>query len=101
MRELEVLPSTRVSSMELCSRDDGNLKLKNKERLEWPAGGMLENLFYKLYDEAGRGVPITAEIASKIKVCVEYISQCLTVVFTVSYPVIFMWKDFCVLGMWC
>lgn len=68
MRELEVLPSTRVSSMELCSRDDGNLKLKNKERLEWPAGGMLENLFYKLYDEAGRGVPITAEIASKIKV---------------------------------
>uniref|UniRef100_A0A671UZU4 Structural maintenance of chromosomes flexible hinge domain containing 1 n=1 Tax=Sparus aurata TaxID=8175 RepID=A0A671UZU4_SPAAU len=68
MRELEVLPSTRVSSMELCSRDDGNLKLKNKERIEWPAGGMLENLFYKLYDEAGRVVPITAEIASKIKV---------------------------------
>uniref|UniRef100_A0A671V3L0 Structural maintenance of chromosomes flexible hinge domain containing 1 n=1 Tax=Sparus aurata TaxID=8175 RepID=A0A671V3L0_SPAAU len=66
--ELEVLPSTRVSSMELCSRDDGNLKLKNKERIEWPAGGMLENLFYKLYDEAGRVVPITAEIASKIKV---------------------------------
>ncbi|XP_036934923.1 structural maintenance of chromosomes flexible hinge domain-containing protein 1 isoform X2 [Acanthopagrus latus] len=68
IRELEVLPSTRVASMELCSRDDGNLVLRNKEKIEWPAGGMLENLFYKLYDEAGRGVPITAEIASRIKV---------------------------------
>lgn len=84
--------------MELCSRDDGNLKLKNKERIEWPAGGMLENLFYKLYDEAGRGVPITAEIASKIKVCVDYISQCLTVVFTVSYPVIFHVERFLCFG---
>ncbi|XP_068566073.1 structural maintenance of chromosomes flexible hinge domain-containing protein 1 isoform X2 [Cebidichthys violaceus] len=65
-RELKVVPSTRVSRMELCS--DGNLVLINDDKIDWLAGGLLENLFYKLYDEAGRLVPPTAEIASRIKV---------------------------------
>ncbi|KAK9527625.1 hypothetical protein VZT92_014171 [Zoarces viviparus] len=64
-RELKVVPSTRVARMELCSE---NLVLTNEEKIEWLAGGSLENLFYKLYDEAGRQVPPTAEIASMIKV---------------------------------
>ncbi|XP_075936473.1 structural maintenance of chromosomes flexible hinge domain-containing protein 1 isoform X2 [Anarhichas minor] len=64
-RELKVVPSTRVSRMELCSE---NLVVTNKEKIDWLAGGSLENLFYKLYDEAGRQVPPTAEIASMIKV---------------------------------
>ncbi|XP_028424672.1 structural maintenance of chromosomes flexible hinge domain-containing protein 1 isoform X1 [Perca flavescens] len=68
VRELKVVPSTRVSRMELCSEDDENLMLRNNEKIEWLAGGLLENLFYKLYDEAGREVPPTATIASKIKV---------------------------------
>ncbi|XP_047424632.1 structural maintenance of chromosomes flexible hinge domain-containing protein 1 isoform X2 [Mugil cephalus] len=68
MRELKVLPSTRVSVMELCSQVDDKLVLRNNEIIEWPAGGQLENLFYKLYDEAGREVLLTAEIASMIKV---------------------------------
>uniref|UniRef100_A0A8D0A6M4 Structural maintenance of chromosomes flexible hinge domain containing 1 n=1 Tax=Sander lucioperca TaxID=283035 RepID=A0A8D0A6M4_SANLU len=68
VRELKVVPSTRVSRMELCSEDDENLMLRNNEKIEWLAGGLLENLFYKLYDEAGREVPPTAPIASKIKV---------------------------------
>ncbi|XP_070783878.1 structural maintenance of chromosomes flexible hinge domain-containing protein 1 [Enoplosus armatus] len=68
MRELKVVPSTRVSWMEICSQDDENLVLRNNEKIEWLAGGLLENLFYKLYDEAGREVPLTAEIASRIKV---------------------------------
>ncbi|XP_045903847.1 structural maintenance of chromosomes flexible hinge domain-containing protein 1 isoform X2 [Micropterus dolomieu] len=67
-RELKVVPSTRVSWMELCSEDDENLVLRNNEKIEWLAGGVLENLFYRLYDEAGREVPLTAEIASSIKV---------------------------------
>ncbi|XP_044033095.1 structural maintenance of chromosomes flexible hinge domain-containing protein 1 isoform X2 [Siniperca chuatsi] len=65
-RELKVLPSRRVSWMQLCS--DGKLVLRNNEKIEWLAGGLLENLFYKLYDEADRAVPLTAEIASSIKV---------------------------------
>ncbi|XP_071341029.1 structural maintenance of chromosomes flexible hinge domain-containing protein 1 isoform X2 [Trachinotus anak] len=65
VRELKVMPSTRVSLIELCSQD---LVLKNDEKIEWVAGGSLENLFYKLYDEAGRVVPLTAEIASMIKI---------------------------------
>lgn len=64
-----VVPSTRVSVMKLYSKDDENLVLRNKEKIEWLAGGLLENLFYKLYDEAGREVPLTAEIAPTIKVC--------------------------------
>ncbi|XP_033494631.2 structural maintenance of chromosomes flexible hinge domain-containing protein 1 [Epinephelus lanceolatus] len=68
MRELEVVPGTRVARMELCSEDDENLVLRNDEKIEWLAGALLENLFYKLYDEADREVPHTAEIASRIKV---------------------------------
>ncbi|XP_039983129.1 structural maintenance of chromosomes flexible hinge domain-containing protein 1 isoform X2 [Xiphias gladius] len=68
VRELKVMPSTRVSLIELYSRDVENLVLKNNEKIEWPAGGSLENLFYKLYDETGREVPLTAEIVSMIKV---------------------------------
>lgn len=69
MKELRVLPSTRVSVMELYSQDNENLVLRNSEKIEWIAGGLLDNLFYKLYDEAGREVSLTAEIASMIKVC--------------------------------
>lgn len=72
VRELKVLPSTSVSSMEVYSQDDENLVLRNKEKIEWLAGGLLENLFYRLYDETGREVPLAAEIASKIKVCLDY-----------------------------
>ncbi|KAL4001171.1 hypothetical protein ACER0C_006470 [Sarotherodon galilaeus] len=68
IKGLRVLPSTRVSVMELYSQDNENLVLRNSEKIEWIAGGLLENLFYKLYDEAGREVPLTAEIASMIKV---------------------------------
>ncbi|KAM9337171.1 structural maintenance of chromosomes flexible hinge domain-containing protein 1 [Symphorus nematophorus] len=67
-RELKVLPSTRVSLMELYSQDGENLVLRNHDKIDWLAGGLLENLFYRLFDEAGREVPLTAEIASKIKV---------------------------------
>ncbi|KAK2886592.1 hypothetical protein Q8A73_020538 [Channa argus] len=68
MKELKVMPSTKVSLMEVCSRDDEILVLRNNEKIDWLAGGLLENLFYKLYDEGGREVPLTAEIASMIKV---------------------------------
>ncbi|XP_076617902.1 structural maintenance of chromosomes flexible hinge domain-containing protein 1 [Chaetodon auriga] len=68
VRQLKVLPSTRVSLMDVYSESDENLVLRNKEKIEWQAGDLLENLFYKLYDEAGREVPLSPEIASKIKV---------------------------------
>ena len=69
VRELEVVPSKRVCLMKIYSKDDENLVLTDNEKILWLAGGLMENLFYKLYDEAGRDVPLTAEIASKIKVC--------------------------------
>lgn len=55
--------------MEVYSKDGNNLVLKDKEKIQWVAGGVLENLHYRLYDEAGAEVPLTAEVASKIKVC--------------------------------
>nr|XP_019942866.1 PREDICTED: structural maintenance of chromosomes flexible hinge domain-containing protein 1 [Paralichthys olivaceus] len=68
VRELSVIPSTRVSQIMVYSRNDESLVLRNSEKIEWLAGGSLENLFYKLHDEAGKDVPITAEIASMMKV---------------------------------
>ncbi|KAG7523924.1 structural maintenance of chromosomes flexible hinge domain-containing protein 1 [Solea senegalensis] len=67
--QLKVMPSKRVVLIKLwSSQGDENLELKDKERIEWLAGGSLEKLVYKLYDEAGRQVLLTDEIASKIKV---------------------------------
>lgn len=86
-----MVPSSRVSSMELYSQEDENLVLRNKEKIQWLAGGLLENLFYKLYDEADREVPLSAEIASKIKVCLSYIMQCPPAVFTIPCPIVWFW----------
>ena len=77
MVELKVSPSSRVSKMEIGSQGGANLVIKNNERIEWQVGGLLENLFYKLYDESGMEVTLTDEIASKIKVCPAFIIQCL------------------------
>ncbi|XP_015231154.1 PREDICTED: structural maintenance of chromosomes flexible hinge domain-containing protein 1-like [Cyprinodon variegatus] len=67
-KELVVMPSNRICRMELFCKSKEMLVLRNNENIDWQAGGVLENLFYKLYDEAAREVPITAEIASNIKV---------------------------------
>lgn len=75
LKELKVLPSTRVSSIEVYSKDE-NLVLRDKERIQWLAGGTLENLHYRLYDEAGTEVPLTTDVASKIQVCM-WIIKCL------------------------
>ncbi|XP_035981059.1 LOW QUALITY PROTEIN: structural maintenance of chromosomes flexible hinge domain-containing protein 1 [Fundulus heteroclitus] len=66
--ELMVTPSSRISRMELFYQDEEKLEFRNNETIKWQAGEVLKNLFYKLYDEAGREVPITAEIASHIEV---------------------------------
>lgn len=71
------MPSTRVCVMEIYSQDNVDLVLRNNEKIEWQAGGLLENLFYKLFDEAGREVPLTAEIASMIKVRLCSLTHCL------------------------
>ncbi|KAM4533863.1 structural maintenance of chromosomes flexible hinge domain-containing protein 1 [Odontesthes bonariensis] len=68
LAKLKVLPSSQVSMMKLYSEDDNRLVLENNEKIEWQAGGVVQNLFYKLFDESGREVPLTAEIASMIKV---------------------------------
>ncbi|KAM6900563.1 structural maintenance of chromosomes flexible hinge domain-containing protein 1 [Xenentodon cancila] len=68
MAQVKVLPSSRVSKIHLYCLGDDNLVLMNNEKIRWQAGGVLQNLFYKLYDESGREVPLTAEVAYKIKV---------------------------------
>lgn len=70
------MPSTRVSSIEVYSKDVSQLVLRDKERIQWLAGGTLENLHYRLYDEAGTEVRLTADVASKIQVCTGII-KCL------------------------
>ncbi|KAM3843332.1 structural maintenance of chromosomes flexible hinge domain-containing protein 1-like [Diretmus argenteus] len=67
-KELTVVPSTRVSRIEVYRQDDDDLLLKDKDKIEWEAGDLLENLRYRLYDEGGRKVSLTPELTSKIKV---------------------------------
>ncbi|XP_061778178.1 structural maintenance of chromosomes flexible hinge domain-containing protein 1 isoform X2 [Nerophis ophidion] len=67
-REIVVVPSTRLTRIELWKQNEGNLVLRDKDEIKWPAGGLLDDLCYKLYDEAGTEVPPTAEIAFSIKV---------------------------------
>ncbi|XP_070409212.1 structural maintenance of chromosomes flexible hinge domain-containing protein 1 isoform X2 [Nothobranchius furzeri] len=66
--ELKVMPSSRVTKMVVFCQGEDSLVLNNKEKIKWEAGGLLENLFYKLYDESGTEVSITEKVASRIKV---------------------------------
>ncbi|XP_029935656.1 structural maintenance of chromosomes flexible hinge domain-containing protein 1 isoform X2 [Myripristis murdjan] len=68
LRELKVVPSTRVSRIEVYTQTDDCLVLKDKDKIEWEAGDLISNLYYKLLDEGGKEVPLTAKIASMIKV---------------------------------
>lgn len=77
--KITVVPSTRVSRMDLYSQDDEHLVLRNHEKIEWLAGSLLENLFYKLYDEAEREVPLTDAIASMIRVCLLSLALSITI----------------------
>ncbi|KAM9827309.1 structural maintenance of chromosomes flexible hinge domain-containing protein 1 [Neosynchiropus ocellatus] len=67
-RTLRVLPSTQVSRIDVFSMVDENLVLKDGDQIRWLAGGSLERLCYKLFDEAGREVPLSPLIARLIKV---------------------------------
>uniref|UniRef100_A0A6Q2XFA8 SMC hinge domain-containing protein n=1 Tax=Esox lucius TaxID=8010 RepID=A0A6Q2XFA8_ESOLU len=71
LRDLRVVPSTRVSRLEVCC-EEGEVSdvmvLKDREKISWIVGDLLENLYYKLYDEAGREVPLSKEMAQMIKV---------------------------------
>ncbi|XP_053716639.1 structural maintenance of chromosomes flexible hinge domain-containing protein 1 isoform X1 [Synchiropus splendidus] len=67
-RTLRVLPSTQVSRIDIFSQVDENLVLKDGDEIRWLVGGSLERLCYKLFDEAGREVPLTPVIARLIKV---------------------------------
>lgn len=68
IRALLVLPSKRAHRMELYKQDGMCLMVKNNEKIEWLAGALLGNLYFKLYDEANEEVALTDEVASKIKV---------------------------------
>uniref|UniRef100_A0A8C7RL36 Structural maintenance of chromosomes flexible hinge domain containing 1 n=1 Tax=Oncorhynchus mykiss TaxID=8022 RepID=A0A8C7RL36_ONCMY len=72
-RDLRVVPSTRVSRLEVYSQEDedslvDSMVLRDKEKIDWTAGDLLENLHYRLYDERGRVVPLSEEMARRIKV---------------------------------
>ncbi|CAB1349523.1 unnamed protein product [Coregonus sp. 'balchen'] len=67
-RDLRVVPSTRVSRLEVYSQEDvdslvDSMVLRDKEKIDWTAGDLLENLHYRLYDEGGREVNWTADVS--------------------------------------
>ncbi|XP_009301910.2 structural maintenance of chromosomes flexible hinge domain-containing protein 1 isoform X1 [Danio rerio] len=70
-RQLRVLPSTRISRIEVYRQEEGSddvMVLQNSERIDWTAGDTLGNLYFRLYDEGNRLVSLQPKITSKIKV---------------------------------
>uniref|UniRef100_A0A665WKZ3 Structural maintenance of chromosomes flexible hinge domain containing 1 n=1 Tax=Echeneis naucrates TaxID=173247 RepID=A0A665WKZ3_ECHNA len=65
VRLLKVMPSNRVSLISLFNQDE---KVLDNSMISCPAGSSLNRLTYKLYDEAGRMVPLSVEMAPTIKV---------------------------------
>ena len=70
-RKLCVLPSRSVSRVEVYrveAQGDAPMVIMNLERIDWTAGDTLGSLFYRLYDEGEREIPITSELSQKMKV---------------------------------
>lgn len=70
-RQLRVLPSTRISRLEVYRQEEGSdnvMVLQNSERIDWTAGDTLGNLYFRLYDEGNRLVSLQPKVTSKIKV---------------------------------
>ncbi|XP_051523356.1 structural maintenance of chromosomes flexible hinge domain-containing protein 1-like isoform X2 [Myxocyprinus asiaticus] len=70
-RKLHVLPSTRVSRLEVYRQEEGSndvMVLQNLERIDWTAGDTLGNLHFRLYDEGDRPICLTPQLTGKIKV---------------------------------
>ncbi|XP_031439419.1 structural maintenance of chromosomes flexible hinge domain-containing protein 1 isoform X2 [Clupea harengus] len=70
-RKLCVLPSRSVSRAEVYrveTQGDAPMVIMNLERIDWTAGDTLGSLFYRLYDEGEREIPITSELSQKMKV---------------------------------
>ncbi|KAJ8277635.1 hypothetical protein GJAV_G00077890 [Gymnothorax javanicus] len=68
-RTLKITPSRWVAKLEIFSKEDENvIVFGDKENFGWTAGDVLENLYYRLFDEGNRDVPITESIAQKVKV---------------------------------
>ncbi|KAF4110537.1 hypothetical protein G5714_007568 [Onychostoma macrolepis] len=70
-RKLRVLPSSRISRLEVYRQEEGSedvMVLQNAERIDWTAGDTLGNLRFKLYDEGNRLVSLQRKLTDKIKV---------------------------------
>uniref|UniRef100_A0A671KAI2 Structural maintenance of chromosomes flexible hinge domain-containing protein 1-like n=1 Tax=Sinocyclocheilus anshuiensis TaxID=1608454 RepID=A0A671KAI2_9TELE len=70
-RKLRVLPSSRISRLEVYRQEEGSedvMVLQNAERIDWTAGDTLGNLRFRLYDEGNRLVSLRPKLTTKIKV---------------------------------
>uniref|UniRef100_A0A673L4N8 Structural maintenance of chromosomes flexible hinge domain-containing protein 1-like n=1 Tax=Sinocyclocheilus rhinocerous TaxID=307959 RepID=A0A673L4N8_9TELE len=70
-RQLRVLPSSRISRLEIYRQEEGSddvMVLQNAERIDWTAGDTLGNLCFRLYDEGNRLVSLRPKLTSMIKV---------------------------------
>uniref|UniRef100_A0A8C9TQ52 Structural maintenance of chromosomes flexible hinge domain containing 1 n=1 Tax=Scleropages formosus TaxID=113540 RepID=A0A8C9TQ52_SCLFO len=58
-RKIRVTPSGRVARLEVFSQqEDGIIALKDGEKIGWTAGDILQNLYYRVFDEADRPVSL-------------------------------------------
>ncbi|KAL1270536.1 hypothetical protein QQF64_029552, partial [Cirrhinus molitorella] len=70
-RQLRVLPSSRISRLEVYRQEEDSddiTVLQNAERIDWTAGDVLGKLCFRMYDEGNRLVSLLPKLTSKIKV---------------------------------
>ncbi|XP_059395011.1 structural maintenance of chromosomes flexible hinge domain-containing protein 1 [Carassius carassius] len=70
-RRLRVLPSSRISRLEIYRQEEGSddvMVLQNAERIDWTAGDTLGSLRFRLYDEGNRLVSLQPKLTGMIKV---------------------------------
>lgn len=81
-RTLRVMPSTRVYRVEVYRQEEDSdevMVIQNMEKINWTAGDTLGSLRFRLYDEGGRLVPLTQNLAQNVKVIINVTLQCIVV----------------------
>ncbi|XP_071804006.1 structural maintenance of chromosomes flexible hinge domain-containing protein 1-like [Asterias amurensis] len=66
---IQVFPNSNPCYMDMWyTEDNTRKKLRHQEEVKWQAGQPIKGILFVLFDEGGRQIPITADIASKVKV---------------------------------
>ncbi|XP_038051940.1 structural maintenance of chromosomes flexible hinge domain-containing protein 1-like [Patiria miniata] len=68
-KAIQVLPNSNPFYIDMWyTEKKGSTKLRDQQELKWPAGEHIGGILFALFDEGGRQIKISPEVASKVKV---------------------------------